>query len=176
LSDLDVTFITPRWSPRVLDKEVVGTVFGSVTNSEDTVVESGTASGSSDNTTGVTLEGHLVSLDGNRDGLLGNGSLQSGTGFVSGDIVEGFDGDSTSLFHGLVASAGDTLSRGIRIGLLSNHRGLLSILESVVHETTIATGVDGGALDELLLREGDEAAGGKEVSTFEGTGGGESPA
>ena len=45
-----------------------------------------------------------------------------------------------------------------------------------VHQTTIAAGVDLGALNELLLREGDEVAGGNEVSTLEGSGGGESPA
>merc|ERR1712039_787334 len=122
------------------------------------------------------LRCHLVSLDGNGDGLLGNGGLEGSTGSVSGDIVEASDGDSATFFHALVASAGSTSSRGVRIGILGDHRGLLSVLESVVHETTIATGVDGGALDELLLREGNEVAGGNEVSTLQGTGGGESPA
>merc|ERR1712039_421585 len=122
------------------------------------------------------LRCHLVSLDGNGDGLLGNGGLEGSTGSVSRDIVEASDGDSATFFHALVASAGSTSSRGVRISFLGDHRGLLSVLESVVHETTIAAGVDGGALDELFLREGNEVSGSEEVSTLERTGGGESPA
>jgi hypothetical protein len=56
----------------------------------------------------------------------------------------------------------------------------LGVLESVLLETTVATVVTpleaGGAVNELLLGERDEATGGEEVSTFEGTSGGESPA
>jgi hypothetical protein len=77
-TNLDVSFVTPGWAPRVLDEEVILTVLGTIADSKDTVVKLGTARGASDNTLGVTLEGHLVSLNGNRDGLLSNGSLQLG--------------------------------------------------------------------------------------------------
>ena len=175
-TDLDVALVTPGWAPRVLDEEVVLSGFVAIADSEDTVVKLGSAAGTSDNTTGVTLEGHLVGLNGNGDGLLGNGGLEGSAGLVSRDIVEGFNANVTSSFHVFVAGAGNTVSGGIRIRVLGDHRGLLGVLESVVHETTVATGVDGRALDELLLREGDEVAGGNEVSTLEGSGGGESPA
>ena len=158
LADLNVAINTPGWAPRVLDEEVVLTIFGTIANSKNTVVKSGSAGGSSDDTTGVALEGNLVGLDGDRDGLLGNGGLKGSTGFVRGDILEAGDRDGTTLLHALVARAGNTVAGGIRIGILSDHRGLLGILESIVHETTIATRVDGGALDELLLREGNEAS------------------
>ena len=79
LTDLNITGLTPGGAPRVLDEEVVFTILSTIADGEDTVVELGTAGGASDDTTGVALEGHSVSLDGDGDGLLGNGGLQSGT-------------------------------------------------------------------------------------------------
>ena len=176
LSDLDVARFTPRWAPGVLDEEVVLTILSTVADGENTVVKLGTAGGAGDDTTSVALEGHSVGLNGNRDGLLGNGGLEGSTGFVRGDIVEAGNGDGTTLLHGLVASAGSASSGGVRVGVLSDHGGGLGVLESVVHEATIAARVGLGALDELFLGEGNKGAGGKEVSTLHGTGGGESPA
>ena len=75
-SDLDVTINTPVWSPGVLDKVVVLSVFGSVTDSKDSVVEGGSALSRGEDTTGVSLENGLVGLDGNGDWSLGNGSLE----------------------------------------------------------------------------------------------------
>ena len=43
LADLNIAVNTPGWAPRVLDEEVILTIFSTVANSEDTVVESGTA-------------------------------------------------------------------------------------------------------------------------------------
>ena len=175
-TDLDVAVLTPGGAPGVLDEEVLLTVLSAIADSEDTVVELGSAGGTSDNTTGVALEGHSVGLDGDRDGLLGNGGLEGSTRSVGGDIVVASDGNGTALLHGSIASSGSASSRGVRIGVLSDHGGLLGILESVVHQTTIAARVDGGALDELLLREGDEVSSGNLMSTLHGTSGGESPA
>ena len=175
-SDLDVAGLTPGGAPGVLDEEVLLTVLSAIADSEDTVVKLGSAGGTSDNTTGVALEGHSVGLDGDRDGLFGNGGLEGSTRLIGGDIVESSDGNGTAFFHGLIASSGSASSRGVRIGVLSDHGGLLGILESVVHQTTIATRVDGGALDELLLREGDEVASGNLMSTLHGSSGGEGPA
>ena len=175
-TNLDVTIDTPGWAPRVLDEEVLLTILSTVTNSEDTVVELGTAGGASDDTTGVALEGHSVGLDGNRDGLLGNGSLEGGTGSIGGNVSEVLDSDGATGLHGLVAGTGSTSARGVRVGGLLNHRGGLGVLEGVVHKTTIAAVVLLGALNELLLGERNKLAGGEEVSTLEGTGGGESPA
>jgi len=176
LSDLDIAGLTPGGAPRVSDEEVVFTVLGTVADGKDTVVESGTAGGAGDDTTSVALEGHSVGLNGDRDGLDGNGGLEGTTGSVGGDIVEALDGDSATSLHGLVTGAGSTSSGGVRIGVLSNHGGGLGVLESVVHQTTVATGVDGRALDELLLREGDDLSGGLVVGTLHGTDGRESPA
>jgi len=176
LSDLDIAGFTPGGAPRVSDEEVVFTVLGTIADGKDTVVKSGSAGGAGDDTTSVALEGHLVGLDGDRDGLDGNGGLEGSTGSVRGDIVVARDGNITASFHGLVAVSGNTMSGGVGIGVLTNHGGLLGILEGVVHQTTVAAGVDGRALDELLLREGDDVTGGLVVGTLHGTDGGESPA
>ena len=56
---------------------------------------------------------------------------------------------------------------------------LLDVLEGVVHKTTIAAHVSvdaSSAVNELLLGVGVESTSGKELSTLDGTGGGESPA
>jgi len=63
---VDVTVRTPVRTPGVLDLVVVKAVQGAVTNSQNTVVQVGTAR-SSKNTTFVELESTLVSLDGNAD-------------------------------------------------------------------------------------------------------------
>ena len=42
-SNLDIPIITPRGRPGVLDEEIVNTVLGTITDSEDTVVKTGTA-------------------------------------------------------------------------------------------------------------------------------------
>merc|ERR1719183_91626 len=164
-TDLDVTLLSPGWAPRVLDEEVVITVLGTVADGEDTVVESGSALLGSDDTGLVTLEGHLVSLDGDRDGLLHKDSLHS-RDRLGGDILETGDLNSATSSLGFVTLSGLTLSRGVGISSLSDHGVLLSIGESVVHETPIAAVVLSGALNKLFLREGNELASSDEVSTF----------
>jgi len=49
-TDSNVTFISPAWSPGVFDESVLLSVKGSVSDGEDTVVESGTTSRSDDST------------------------------------------------------------------------------------------------------------------------------
>ena len=90
-TDLDVTASTPGWAPRVLDEEVVVTIFGSVSDSEDTVVELGSALGRGDDTGLVGLEDSLVSLNGNGNWSLGESSLKVSTSGVLDDIGETSD-------------------------------------------------------------------------------------
>jgi hypothetical protein len=166
----DVTLITPECSPRVLDNPVVI----SVTNNKDTVVELGTA-WARENTAPVGLEVHLVSLNGNRDGTLGDGGGKLVL-VVLGDILVTGDGDDVL---GLLLLVAGTVLGSVWVVLLSVETTVLdNVLEGVVHETTVATHVaeGAGAVNELLLREGDELAGGDGVGTLDGTGGGERPA
>jgi len=74
-SDSNVTLLSPLGGPRVLnDVEWTSSSVGSVTNSEDTVVEGSSAGSAGDDTTGVLVEHGLVGLDGNGDWSLVEGS------------------------------------------------------------------------------------------------------
>jgi len=72
--DHDVTLISPSWSPGVSDDVVVLSVFVSISDSGDGVIEIGSASGGVQDTTSVTLESHLVGLNGNGNWSLGDSS------------------------------------------------------------------------------------------------------
>jgi len=74
LGQLDVTLVTPGGGPRVLDEPVVLTVLGTGTNSEDSVVKLGTATGG-ENTRLVGLESSSVSLNGDGERSLVKGRL-----------------------------------------------------------------------------------------------------
>ena len=77
VGDLDVSIVTPGCTPRVLDKVVGLSVLSSVSDSENTVVELGSACVRVEDSTGVALEGNLVGLDGNRCWGSLDGSHQS---------------------------------------------------------------------------------------------------
>ena len=174
-TDLDVSFGSPRWSPGVLDEEVVLSAFGSVSDSEDTVVKLGSASRGGDNTAGVRLEDSLVGLDGDGHWSVGEGSLKVDTGGVRLDIS--VSTNLTSSLGGVVLALGEErVGSSVWVVSLEHEWGGLDVGESVVHESTIASVVLLRAVNELLLREGLEVSGGKEFSTLNGTSGGESPA
>jgi len=146
--------------------------FGSVTNSEDTVIEGSSASGS-DDTTGVGLESGLIGFDGNGDWSLGKSSLHLWEGL--GNIGE--IGNLTDTLGGVIfALVPEVVSSSVWVLSLGHEWGGFDVLESVVHKTTIASTVLGGAVNELLLGVGGEGSGGDLLGTFDGSGGGESPA
>jgi hypothetical protein len=168
----DVSTLSPVTTPRVLDLEEFVLAINTITNSEDTVIEFSSASVTSDDTTVVELEGILVSFDSDRDRLLSNSSLKS-IRVLRGNIGES---DVLELVSSRdLASAINTLVRirGFRDDTVSS-----DVLESLIHQTTVATLVSEAtrAVNELLFREADELAILNEVKTFEGTSGGESPA
>ena len=172
---LDVTVVTPRSSPGVLDEEVVVSIFGTVSDSEDTVVELGSALGGGDDTGGIGLEDRLVGLDGDGNWSSGKSSLEVSTGGILNDILEA--SNFTDSLGGVeFALVPEMVGTSVWIVTLEHEWGFLDVFESVVHETTVATLVNFVAVDELLLGEGFESSSGKEFSTLDGTGGGESPA
>ena len=172
-SDSNVTGISPAWSPGVLDEDEVLSVKGSVSDGEDTVIELGSASGG-DDTGSVRLEGHLIGFDGNRDWSVGKGGFHLGGGSLL-DIVESGDGTNTGGFL-IVARSNSSSSGSVWVGGLELEWSGFDVLESVVHESTIASRVLLGAGDELLLREGFKGSSLDGISSFNGTGGGEGPA
>jgi hypothetical protein len=166
----DETLVTPRCTPGVLDNPVVI----SVTNNENTVVKLSTTWAGED-TTGVGLEAHLVSLNGNGNWTLGNSSSELIL-VVLWNILVGSDGNSVL---GLLSLVALTVLSSVWVVSLSVETAVGDdVLESLVHETTVAALVAEGAraVNELLLREGDEVTSGNSVSTLNGASGGEGPA
>lgn len=167
--DSDVALLAPSSAPRVLDEPVVGTFVGTIANKEDTVVEA-SATEMLDDTAEVELPGKgCIDSNGDWAGLESSGES---SWVIHGDIREVSDNSNTTLS---VASA---ISTSVWIVGLGLDHGSLCVGESLIHKTTIATLVAlfGGAINELLLREGVELFVLEEVSTLHGSSGGESPA
>jgi len=172
----NVSINTPSCTPRVLDNVVVFSRRGisSVTNSEDTVVKLGSARGIED-TSRVGLESGLIGFNSNRYRLSSDG-LDEGILIIGRDILESSEGSNVVGFLG-----GVTLSISGSVSVVSfrvNSSVLDDVSEGVVHESSVASHVSRGlvAIDELLLREGNELSVGDEVGTLGRTGGGEGPA
>jgi len=87
--DLDVSCVSPGSAPRVLGKDVVNTIFSTVSNSKDTMVDFVTTS-SGDNTIFVVSENILVTLDADRDWSKVKSSLKL-RWFTLLDLMHGFD-------------------------------------------------------------------------------------
>ena len=145
---------------------------GTVSDGEDTVIEVGSASGG-DDTGSVRLEGHLIGFNSNGDWSFSKGGSHLAGGV--GNIGESRDGTDSSGF-GVVAAGNSSGSGGVWVVRFELEWGGLDVLESVVHESSIASTVLLGAGDELLLREGFKGSTLDGISSFNGTGGGEGPA
>jgi len=109
------------------------------------VIDVGTAGGPED-TGGVVVEGSAGGINGDCNGLLGNGSLELA------HIVVGNGGDALDedLTLGAAVLAGTILTL-VGVVRLQLDGAVLGVLESDALVTTIATPVLGGAVNELLL-------------------------
>ena len=170
-SDLDVSLVSPGSSPGVSNKVVLLAVLGSITNSGDGVVELGSAEAGVQNTGLVLLEDGSVGLNGDGNWLLGNGGLE----LVNRLSWDGLVGLNAHL-SGVLGSLAGSSSGGVGVVVLEVLSLLLGVDEGVGLPSTVASVGLGVAVNELLLGEGEELAGGDEVSTLDGSGGGESPA
>ena len=173
-SKLDVSLVAPSGVPGVLDQPVVQSGLGVVApaDSEDGVVEAGSAFGAVEDTALVGLEDVLVGLDGDGKRLGGKGGLHLAD-IACGDetIVGNVDGGGTGLV--VVATGNLAGSRCVWVDFLKLSLVVLPVGEGLVLPATVASVVFGGAGNELLLRERLEVSSGDEVGTFEGTSGGE---
>ena len=79
-------------------------------------------------------------------------------------------------FTRVLGSSAGLVSSLVCIVVLEVLSLLLGVFEGVRLPSTVASIGGGVAINELLLGEGEEVSGGDEVSTFNGSGGGESPA
>jgi len=167
----DVTISTPGSTPRVLDDESFIEAELLVTDSQDSVVKISTAV-LGDDTGLVELEDTLVSLKGNGDGGVDEGSLQLIGGVLSDELVVGGNIESLSLL--VLALA---ILSSVGIVRFDFETVLGSIFNSEIRPATVATFVFSGVtINDLLFREGEELAVVDEVETFNNTGSGESPA
>jgi hypothetical protein len=97
------------------------------------VVEVDTASGSSDDTTGVRAEGGLVSLDGDGDGAKSDG-VEKSLVVVDGDIVVALNLDNTVT----LVVAGGVEHGGVGVVFLEGDGGAHGVVEGTVHKTATA--------------------------------------
>ncbi len=173
---LDVAVVTPLGSPRVLDQPVVLTVFSSVADDKNAVIETiGSAVGLAVDSLGVELEGFLGSIDGNGHRAHGGDSLHQSL-FVSGRNVDESDINCSDVLLAEVALLliGVVGVRGFSVDAVV----VLDVLEGKVHEASLASMVAilHGAVDQVLFAERNELAGLAEVLTLQSAGGRESPA
>lgn len=121
------------------------------------------------------MESESTSIDSDGDGLDGK-SLKERV------LVEGFDvRESGDGCLGFTLSCAFTVSSGVRVGRTSRDTVVDDVVEGVVHQTTVASGVFSvtsslsGAINEFLLGEG---GGGlfDSVETLNCTDSGEGPA
>jgi hypothetical protein len=169
--DEDVTIHAPACSPRILHLPVVLAGISSVTNCEDTVIEI-LAAVSGENTAAVKLEAHLVSLDGNADRAVVCHGIEEVR--LAGDVL--VTGDTTLRNGFSVAGLASAILSGVSVGRFGGDAGLLIEGECVIHQTTVATGILLGAIDQLLLAEGLQVSSGDLPLAFKTTSGRECPA
>ena len=170
-SDLDVSSLTPGSTPGVSDEVVVLARLGSVSNSGHGVIEVCSAGSGVENTGGISLEDEGIGLNGDGGWSGSDGSLKLGNG-VGLNVLVGLNGNLSGEGGVLACS----IHGGVGVVLLEVFGLLLSILEGGILPSSIASIGGGVAVNELLLREGEEVSGGDEVSSLDGSSGGESPA
>jgi hypothetical protein len=167
----DVTLFSPAGSPGVSDDSVVNSVLGSVTNGGDGVIEVRSISTVVEDTSSVTLEVVVGSINGNASWSSSDGRFQGGDAVVLDGSVGG-SSDNTLGFGGFASSGlGNVWVRSLEFHWVGH-----GILESISFKTTIATIAVVIAINELGFSKLEEGSGLDEVSTLHSSGGGESPA
>jgi len=153
-SELDVTLISPASTPGVSDDPVVDTVLGTPTDSGDGVVDLGTAGSTSEDTASVELEGRAASSKSNSNNTLFDTSFVLSNGSWGESRVCGW-GDNTTSRLGRIASC---LSSSVWILRFKDLGLSLKVVPSPEMPSTGATMRLGVAVNELLLREGEESS------------------
>lgn len=170
LSDLDVSLVSPSGSPGVSDQVVWDSVFFSVSNSSDSVVQRGSTGSSSDDTRSVVVEDTLVSFDGDRNWSLSNGSLEFGDD-VALNVVDLLD------LGGVVILGPASVSDGLVWVVLLEVK---SVPHSQLHAVFLPSSVTSVglsvAVNAHLLGQLNEFSSLDEVSSFNLSSGREGPA
>jgi hypothetical protein len=159
-SDSDITTFSPSCAPWVLDNPVVV----SISDDEHGVVVVGSAGTWGDDSTSVSLEDSLISLDGDGNGSLVDSSLKL-VRVILGNVVHVLSADSseTSVVSAALSAA------LISVGVVFLERVTVGVGPGLFHPSTVATTVGEVAVNKLLLWERKELAGSDFVMSFEST-------
>jgi len=130
------------------------------------------AAAAGEHTTGVHLESCLVGLDGDRDGAGCESRLQRVAALANAFVA----GDSTTWDCGGVRRLARAITALVWVGGLGGNIGGACVIEGKLHAAAVASCVLCGAVHELLLGHGFQAARGNLPCTLHASGGGESPA
>jgi hypothetical protein len=168
----DVTSFSPGGSPGVSDDSVGDSVFLSVTNGSDGVIEVRSFSAVVEDTTGVTLEIVVGSIDGNASWSSGDGGFQG----VNTVVLDSSVGCSFDLSLEFFSIAMFTSLGSVWVSRFELHSVGSSINESLSLKSTIAPTVLLIAINELLFSELEKCSGLDEMSTLHGSSGGKGPA
>ena len=175
-TDLDVTVITPCWSPWVLDDDIVtGGGISSPSDGKDTVIKLGSTSSTCKNTTSVLLESSLVSFDSDWNWSSSKSCFKL-VWLVWSNIGIWSDGNYTFSLFIVTEASEEFFAWLVWPGGFSHEWVGLNIVESEVHKSTIATAVLCGTVDKVCFWKRDKVSCGKMMSTFKRTSWWESPA
>jgi hypothetical protein len=164
----DITLLTPGSRPGVLDQPILFVSLDTVSDKKDTVIKLSLASWIIENTRVVGKD--LVSLDTDGDWVSQNGSLEGSSGVLLDTLP------STDDLLGLNLLLTSSISGGVWISSFGWDTVLLDPSQSVGHLTTVTSVVTVlGAVNQILLGESGQSTSSELVSTFNGTGSGESP-
>ena len=125
----------PGRAPAVLDRPVLGAGLRGVADDQHAVVELGAAGRVVEDARLVQLPLRARGVDGDRDGLLGDGVLERVL-VALGHVGELGHGDHRRA--GLLARARRAAARRVRVGILSAEAVGLDPLEGVVHQAAVA--------------------------------------
>ena len=172
--DADVAVLSPGFRPAVLDLPEILSVIGSESDGEDTVVE--LSAGNIGKDTSCVMLPVLVGIDGDGNGLLGDG-LGKNILAVRLDIRQGQALGSINLGARFLANAIVAVSRSVGVVVFSAQTVHSNVRKGIIHDSSVASLVEVHvAADELLLGESKLLAVLLEVSGLHGAGGGERPA
>lgn len=164
----EVSLFTPTGSPRVSDNPEFGSVFDTVSDSSDTVVQSSSARSLED----TRMVGHdSVSINSNRnDGLVN--SIHQLLSVVLWNINV-----SSNVSDWGTSSLARSLDSSVWVSCFSLDTVLLDVGESVVHPSTVTTVVSlsSGAINQLLFRQRGQWVTSNFVGGFNRGDSGESP-
>jgi len=171
---VDVAVNSPVSSPAVLHEPVILAAHGTIANDQHAMVEASARAFRFVVYAGlVQLEGILTGVDGNRDGLLDRGNLESV--FISGRNVNVVSHGGTDV--GGVELAASLLCLVGVAGLSVNTTVGDDVLEGIIHLTPVATfvAIGAGAVHQILFGERDQVSGAKLMDALQRSGCREGP-